>query len=239
MSGTRRTLYQACAALFAGYPEAVRPVTRNGSVASVTLMTRGDAAFYLLTRDEQRSRYAIHPWKAARQSVTITQGTFARDVAPVVERAITDGIVLPRAGALFGWKAGKVITELMLITQNRAGLAWTVMGRPDVPPHRWSPFMEGDFTDAFWASLRAGDVVNVGRTLAHAPGKMRWIPDTPGFAGSLAAVAYLITGPAWHIQPGVFAWADDLRARPVPSARELLADPGGVDPAAALAAMYG
>jgi hypothetical protein len=234
MIGTS-SLYQACADLFADYPQAVES---GGSVRWMVLVQQVglDARFFVLMRDHDEGHplYSLSPWRAPG-GVDIGPDTDAA-VPEEAASAITRGVPIPRHGSLFGWDDGGAIIVLIAAyaqyTSATPEPSWATMPLAGISETRWPEFVgERFFGRWFWELYRAGNVIALNDLITATPGVVFWV-DTVAILGSgCCAVAHDITSPEGPVlQRGRYVYYQVLQAgRPVPSLEALLADDNKID----------
>lgn len=232
------SLYDKCRELFAGYPLAVQPVNRSGTMRSMILMLQDGAyqGYFVLTHDfsQPRSVFWIWSWPAGAVVEIDADGT--ADVPDRAANAVTAGVPIPRDGSLFGWSSGGTITALVVIyteyTPETPEPSWSVMPLAGLPEAQWPPFtgdpLLGHWT---WEGGPPGSIVAIDELVAKSPDTVFWV-DTKAVLGSdCCAVACDLTTPEGHtLRRGRYAYYQALQAsKPVPSLNALLADPGRID----------
>jgi hypothetical protein len=234
------SLYEACGDLIANYPLAVTADGPSGSARSMVLMRHdgGDARFFVLTvdHDDGEACYSLSAWRAPDGGVDIGPGAVPDAVPEEFAEVIKQGVPLPRHGSLCGWDGGGTITALMPFyseyTPESPVPSWATMPLADIPEAEWPPFADEPlFGPWFWERYQAGNIVFLDGLIAATPGVVFWV-DTAAVIGSgCCAVAHDIKGPEGPtLQRGRYVYFQALRAaKPVPSLKALLADPGRID----------
>src|SRR6516165_1163611 len=114
----------ACLRLFRHYPLAVMPDSAHGGRRSMVLMSRADgpACYFVLTQARD-DLFVIRSWN---QFDGVNQQIRAGEpVSGVIHQVISDGMPVPRDGALLGWLTDSQVT-VMLAVHSRQPEAWDV-----------------------------------------------------------------------------------------------------------------
>jgi hypothetical protein len=184
--------FAACLRLFRSYPLALNqscpgdpgPVAARhaaGGRGSIVLRYRGldDTGFYVLAQ-HPAEHFTLRPWRAGDgECQEIRPGT---PVLVASHRVVTEGMPVPRDGALLGWVTDRQVTALL--TVHHGGPA----GRPGVPevrvlamvgsePIRWPPFAASPLDDGrLWEYMERGELVDLTSVLHRAQGAY-WVPS--------------------------------------------------------------
>src|ERR1700722_1369204 len=112
--------FAACLRLFRSYPLAVSQCHSGGWHRSIVLRHRGfeGSGFYVLTQDPAE-QFTLRPWSPADgEGQEIRPGT----AVPVTShRVITEGMPVPRDGALLGWVSDRQVTALLTVRHGGRG----------------------------------------------------------------------------------------------------------------------
>ena len=133
--------FAACLRLFRSYPLALNPsypgdpgpgAARHaaGWRGSIVLRHRGfdEPGFYVLSQ-HPAEHFTLRPWRAGDgECQEIRPGT---PVPVTSHRVITEGIPVPRDGALLGWVTDRQVTALLTVRHGgEVGLVVRAGGRP-------------------------------------------------------------------------------------------------------------
>jgi hypothetical protein len=232
------SLAEACYALFANYPPAVRTATASGSIRSMLLMlSDGDGAtFFVLTHDRRdgRSLYLLRQ-RGTSEAVEIESDGDAA-VPDVALNVVTHGVPMPRDGSLFGWRCGDAVAALIPVyttsTPTSPDPFCAVMPRAGVPEAQWPPFTEVRFPGPwFWEHYRARRIVSVGGLIAETPATVFWANTKASLGTQCCVVAHDIgSDKDYTLRRGIYVYYKALQTgMPVPSLTVLLADSGKID----------
>jgi hypothetical protein len=235
--------FAACARLFSRYPLAVTPRSADSQSRFMVLMNgpAGQAGFFVLTKARD-DLFTIRSWN--RDHGVYEEIRPGDPVPDSVGRAITDGMPLPRDGALLGWVTDGRVTAMLAVRSERPA-TWDVT--TPVPEIRvmpmagtsallhWPPFTASPLSDGrLWDYADLGQIVDIGPLLAANPGHAFWVPypderDTRRGRGSVVVNDNLPAGEYW-LPAGVYV--DHWRLREgiqPPPVGQLLMLPGTVD----------
>jgi len=114
----------ACLRLFRRYPLAVTGASAAGGCRSMVLASRdgGQAGYFVLTQARD-DLFVIRSWNAydgVNQEIRAGE-----PVSGVVHQIITEGMPVPRDGALLGWLTDNAVT-VMLAVHSRQPETWDV-----------------------------------------------------------------------------------------------------------------
>lgn len=236
MDGTS-FLHQACCELFANYPLAVRTASHVQSVRSMLLALReGDtSAFFIVSRDSRdgRDRYSVRRWRTPG----VTSVEVGEDGIPdAAVNAVMNGVPVPRHGSLFGWKAGRAITSLLVVytryTPEYQQPSWLVLPKAGTSEGRWPPFADERFFGRwFWEFYWAGTIVDLGHLVASVSDMVFWVDTRAAHGSRCCIVRQDVNSPEGYTLPhGRYVYYQALREdRPVPSLEALLTDPSRTD----------
>ena len=245
--------FAACLRLFRSYPLALNPsypgdpdliAARHaaGWRGSIVLRHRGfdDTGFYVLAQ-HPAEHFTLRPWRAGDGGYhEIRPGT---PVPVVSHRIVTEGMPVPRAGAVLGWVSDRQVTALLTVCHDRqaaddAGSA----DRPRVPevrvlamvgsePIRWPPFTVSPLDDGrLWDYLERGELVDLTAALYRAEGAY-WVPsqhpDRARRGHGCAVLGRSLEGLEYWVPAGVYMDHWMLREGvPTPPASHLVTLPG-------------
>jgi hypothetical protein len=256
--------FAACLRLFRSYPLALNPscpgdpgpaAARHaaGWRGSIVLRHRGfeDPGFYVLSQHPDE-HFTLRPWRAGDgECQQIRPGT---PVLVVSHRIVTEGMPVPRDGALLGWVSDRQVTALLTVRHGgqEAGNAGPAAqadnaapaGRPGVPevrvlalvgsePIRWPPFAAGPLDDGrLWDYLERGELVDLTPVLHRAAGAY-WVPsqhpDRARRGHGCAVLGRSLEALEYWVPAGVYMDHWMLREGvPTPPASHLLTLPGTV-----------
>jgi hypothetical protein len=231
--------FAACLRLFRSYPLAVN--FSGGGQRSIVLRHRAfeGSGFYILTQDPDAS-FTLRPWNPADgECQDIRPGT---PVPLTSHRIITEGMPVPRDGALLGWVSDHQATVLLSVYHGQPGSPVPVpqvrvLAMVGSEPTRWPPFTVSPLDDGrFWEFAERGEIVDVTPVIVHGDRGAFWVPSqNPGRAGlghgcvvvsrNLQSQDY-----GYWVPEGVFMDHWMLREGvPSPPAGHLLTLPGATD----------
>lgn len=241
--------FAACLRLFRSYPLALNPscpgdpgpaTARHaaGWRGSIVLRHRGfdeKPGFYVLSQ-HPAEHFTLRPWQAGDHDYQeIRPGT---PVPFASHRVITEGMPVPRDGALLGWVSDRQVTALLTVRHGRPETDGT-LSVPDVrvlamvgsEPIRWPSFAASPLDDGrLWEYLERGDLVNLAPMLDRAEGAY-WVPsqhpDRARRGHGCAVLGRSIEGLEYWVPAGVYMDHWMLREGvPTPPASHLLTLPG-------------
>lgn len=241
--------FAACLRLFRSYPLALNPSCPGdpapasarhaaGWRGSIVLRHRGfdDTGFYVLAQ-HPAEHFTLRPWRAGNdESHEIRPGT---PVPVVSHRIITEGMPVPRDGALLGWVTDRQVTALLTVRHGGRALAGERPGVPEIrvlamvgsEPIRWPPFSAGPLDDGqLWDYLDRGELVDLTPVLPRAEGTY-WVPsqhpDRARRGHGCAVIGRSIEGLEYWVPAGVYMDHWMLREGvPTPPASHLITLPG-------------
>jgi hypothetical protein len=246
--------FAACLRLFRSYPLAVSPCYSGGWHRSIVLRHGAfeGSGFYILTQDPAE-RFTLRPWnRADGECQEIEPGT---PVPVMSHRVITEGMPVPRDGALLGWVSDRQATVLLSVYHGQPAppvplLSDPVPGGPvpraAVPqvrvlamvgsePMRWPPFTAGPLDDGrLWEYVERGEIVDLAPVIVRAAGGAFWVPSQhPGRAGQghgCVVVNRNLQSEDYWVPAGTYMDHWMLREGvPSPPPSHLLALPGAAD----------
>jgi hypothetical protein len=217
-------------------PATSRPV--SGTSRAMVLRHRGfdGSGYHVLTQDPA-GHFTLRPWlpgEGARQEI--------RPGVPVpvtCHRVITEGMPVPRDGALLGWVSDRQATVLLSVFHGRPA------GRPGVPqvrvlaqvgtePVRWPSFTASPLDDGrLWEYVERAEIVDLAPVFARS-GEAAWVPSQNTARarqghGCVVVSHSLVTEEFW-VPSGTYMDHWMLREGvPTPPAGHLLTLPGVTD----------
>jgi len=253
--------FAACLRLFRSYPLAVNPCYSSGRQRSIVLRHRAfeqhsafeqrsaveqpgarGSGFFVLTQ-EPGERFTLRPWRPDEgEAAAIRVGA---PVPAACHRVITEGMPVPRNGALLGWISDRQVTVLLSVfhgdpTSQAPGAG---IGVPQVrvlalvgsEPIRWPPFTASPLDDGrLWEYVERGGIVDLAPLVVCSHGGASWVPSQhPGRVGQghgcVVVARNLRAGDYW-VPAGTYMDHWMLREGvPAPSATDLLTLPGVTD----------
>jgi hypothetical protein len=241
--------FAACLRLFRSYPLAVAPCYSGGWQRSIVLRHRAfeGSGYYTLTQDPAE-HFTLRPWHPADgEEHEIRPGA----AVPVTShRVITEGMPVPRDGALLGWVSDRQATVLLSVYHGQPASPVPVpqvrvLAMVGSEPMRWPPFTVGPLDDGrFWEYVERGEIVDLAPVIVHGPGGTFWVPSqNPGRAGQghgCVVVRRNLQAEDYWVPEGVYMDHWMLREGvPSPPADHLLTLPGASDLSGHLAAASG
>jgi hypothetical protein len=237
--------FAACLRLFRSYPLAVSPCYSGGWHRSIVLRHHAferssaceGAGFYVLTQDPAE-HFTLRPWnRADGECQEIRPGM---PVPVSSHQVITEGMPVPRDGALLGWVSDRQATVLLSVYYGQPASQVSlpqvrVLAMVGSEPMRWPPFTASPLDDGrLWEYVERGEIVDLTPLIVRDAGGAFWVPSqNPGRAGqghgcvvvnrSLQSEDYWVPAGTymdhWMLREGV----------PSPPASHLLALPGATD----------
>jgi hypothetical protein len=253
--------FAACLRLFRSYPLALNPSYPGdpgpasarhaaGWRGSIVLRHRGfdEPGFYVLSQ-HPAEHFTLRPWRAGdgagRAGIGECQEIRPGTPVPVAShRIITEGMPVPRGGALLGWVSDRQVTALLTVRHGGQGGQETdsPAARPGVPdvrvlamvgsePIRWPSFAASPLDDGrLWEYLERGELVDLAPVLDRA-GDAYWVPsqhpDRARRGHGCAVLGRSVEGLEYWVPAGVYMDHWMLREGvPTPPASHLLTLPG-------------
>ncbi len=235
--------FAACLRLFRSYPLAVSCQSSSWQRSMVLRHRTADGTgFYVLSQDPAQ-HFTLRAWDPQVVRYPDILCAQIRPEAPVPaasHQIITEGMPVPRDGALLGWVSDRQAAVLMSVYHGQPG------DRPGGPqvralamvgsePLQWPPFTANPLDDGrLWDYVERGEVVDLTPVIARSAGSAFWVPSqNPGRAqlghGCVVLTGCLPTEDYW-IPTGIYMDHWMLREGvPAPSARHLLGLPGTED----------
>jgi hypothetical protein len=180
--------FAACLRLFRSYPLAVN--LSSGWHRSIVLRHRAfeGSGFFVLTQDPA-GHFTLRPWNPTDgECHEIRPGA---SVPAISHRVITEGLPVPRDGALLGWVSDRQTTVLLSVyhggsvspgTQACAPQARVpqvrVLAQVGSEPLRWPPFTVSPLDDGrFWEYAERGEIVDLAPVVVHGAEGAFWVPS--------------------------------------------------------------
>jgi hypothetical protein len=195
------------------------------------------SGFYVLTQDPAK-RFTLRPWDPADGEVQqITPGT---PVPVTSHRVITEGLPVPRDGALLGWVSDRQATVLLSVYHGHPASPVSVpqvraLAMVGSEPMRWPPFTVSPLDDGrFWEYAERGEIVDVAPLVVHGDRGAFWVPSQNPARASLGhgcvVVKRNLQSEDYWLPEGVYMDHWMLREGvPSPPASHLLTLPGAAD----------
>jgi hypothetical protein len=244
--------FAACLRLFRSYPLAVN--LSSGWHRSIVLRHRAfeGSGFFVLTQDPA-GHFTLRPWNPADGE--------CREIRPgapvplIGHRVITEGLPVPRDGALLGWVSDRQTTVLLSVYHGGPPVPGSQVGAPQVrvppvrvppvrvpqvrvlaqvgsEPLRWPPFTASPLDDGrFWEYAGRGEIVDLAPVVVHGAEGAFWVPSqNPARAGQghgCVVVSRNLQSDDYWVPAGIYMDHWMLREGvPTPPASHLLNLPG-------------
>ena len=241
--------FAACLRLFRSYPLAVSPCYSGGWHRSIVLRHVAFAhgafkhgacdgsGFYVLTQDPAE-QFTLRPWNPADgESEEIRPGA---PVSVTSHRIITEGMPVPRDGALLGWVSDRQATALLSVYHGQPASPVRmpqvrVLAMVDSEPMRWPPFTASPLDNGrLWEYVERGEIVDLAPLIVRDAEGAFWVPSQhPGRAGQghgCVVVSRNLQSDDYWVPAGTYMDHWMLREGvPSPPASQLLALPGATD----------
>jgi hypothetical protein len=231
--------FAACLRLFRSYSLAVTPVYATGWRRTIVLRHRAfeGSGFHVLTQDPA-GHFTLRPWHPDEgESQEISPGA---PVTVTSHRVITEGMPVPRDGALLGWVSDRQATVLLSAYHGDAatqpsGPQVRVLAMVGSEPVRWPPFTASPLDDGrLWEYVERGEIVDLAPLVACSDGGAAWVPSqNPGRAGQghgCVVVNQNLQAEDYWLPAGVYMDHWMLREGvPTPPASHLLTLPGATE----------
>jgi hypothetical protein len=221
--------FAAALKLFRTYPLAVSPWSDDGWQRSLVLHYGG--GFFVLSQDPAQ-HFVLRPWGAGEY----------REIRPVelvpaaVHEVLTEGMPIPRDGALLGWVSDRQACALLSVYHGYPdGPQIRVMPKVGSEPLQWPPFTAQPLDDGrLWQYLDRGELVDLAPVVTREPGCAFWVPSQNKERARQSHGCVVIGQPLpddeFWLPAGVYMDHWMLREGvPAPPASHLLALPGTVD----------
>jgi hypothetical protein len=236
--------FAACLRLFRSYPLAVN--LSPGWHRSIVLRHRAfeGSGFFVLTQDPA-GHFTLRPWDPADgECHEIRPGT---PVPVISHRVITEGLPVPRDGALLGWVSDRQTTVLLSVHHGESASPGSracvpqvrapqvrVLAQVGSEPMRWPPFTVSPLDDGrFWEYAERGEIVDLAPVVVHGAESVFWVPSqNPARAsqghGCVVVSRNLASDDYW-VPEGIYLDHWMLREGvPTPPASHLLTLPGAI-----------
>jgi hypothetical protein len=238
--------FAACLRLFRSYPLAVNPGhPDDAGHPAMVLRYRAfeGSGYYILTLDPAE-RFTLRPWNPGDgEAQEARPGT---PVSVLSHRVITEGLPVPRDGALLGWVSDRQVTAMLSVDYGRptarpGGPQGRVLAMVDSALLRWPPFTASPLDDGrLWEYADRGELVDLAPVMARAARAASWVPSqNSGRAAQghgCVVVRQSLTAEDYWVPEGIYMDHWMLREGvPAPPASHLLTLPGTTDLAARLA----
>jgi hypothetical protein len=238
--------FAACLRLFRSYPLAVNPGhPDDAGHPAMVLHYRAfeGSGYYILTLDPAE-RFTLRPWNPGDgEAQEARPGT---PVSVLSHRVITEGLPVPRDGALLGWVSDRQVTAMLSVNYGRptarpGGPQGRVLAMVDSALLRWPPFTASPLDDGrLWEYADRGELVDLAPVMACAARAASWVPSqNSGRAAQghgCVVVRQSLTAEDYWVPEGIYMDHWMLREGvPAPPASHLLTLPGTTDLAARLA----
>jgi hypothetical protein len=228
--------FAACLRLFRTYPLAVSPWSDDGWQRSIVL--HYGTGFFVLSQDPSE-HFILRPWgphDGGYQEI--------RPVEPVpaaVHEVLTEGMPVPRDGALLGWVCDRQASVLLSVYHGYAGgprpggPQIRVLPMVGTEPLQWPPFTARPLDDGrLWEYLDRGELVDLAPVVIREPGCAFWVPSQnsarAGQSHGCVVVGQPVPDDEFWLPAGVYMDHWMLREGvPAPPASHLLGLPGTVD----------
>jgi hypothetical protein len=228
--------FAACLRLFRTYPLAVSPWSSGGWQRSIVLHYGG--GYFVLSQDPA-DHFVLRPWHPGDWGYQEI-----RPVEPVpaaVHEVITEGMPVPRDGALLGWVSDRQALVLLSVYHGQPG--GPLPGGPQIrvmpmvgsEPLQWPPFTARPLDDGrLWEYLDRGELVDLAPVVTREPGCAFWVPsqnrDRAGQAHGCVVIGQSLPDDEFWLPAGVYMDHWMLREGvPAPPAEHLLSLPGAAD----------
>jgi hypothetical protein len=227
--------FAAAIRLFRTYPLAVSscsPERWSGDGWHRSIVLQYGTDFYVLSQDPAE-HFVLRPWG---------DGDY-HEIRPValvpaaVHEVLTEGMPVPRDGALLGWVSDRQASVLLSVYHGHPdGPQIRVLPKVGSEPIQWPPFTIQPLDDGrLWQYLDRGELVDLAPILTREPpGCAFWVPSQNAGRASHAhgcvVVRQSLPDDEFWLPAGVYMDHWMLREGvPAPPASHLLALPGAVD----------
>jgi hypothetical protein len=241
--------FAACLRLFRCYPLAVAPHCGDGWHRSIVLrhQTAEGTSCYILTQDPAE-HFTLKPWGTGDGA--LRQIRPGEQVTAAMHRVITEGMPVPRDGALLGWVSDRQAPVLLSVYHGQPdgpyesvasararvrGPQIRVLPMAGTEPRQWPPFTVTPLDDgSLWQYVERGEVVDVGPLVARSAGSTFWVPsqnqDRADEGHGCVVVDRNLAADDYWLGAGVYMDHWMLREGvPTPPASHLLGLPGATD----------
>ncbi len=234
--------FATCLRLFRRYPLAVTPHHVAGGHQSMVLLNHATwpAGYFVLTQAGE-DLFVVRSWN--RHDGVSQEVRPGEPVSGIVHQVITEGMPIPRDGALLGWVTDSQVT-VMLAVHSRQPQNWDAP--VPVPQIRvmpmagtserlhWPPFSASPLGDGrLWEYVEWGRIVDIIPLITQQAGRAFWVPcaDSSFRRGEWCVVIRdNLPSDEYWLPAGVYMdhWTLREGIEPPPAGR-LLALPGVVD----------
>ena len=236
-----------------GLPEHARSgpsLAEHGNPARARPPGTPEPGFHVLTQDPDE-RFTLGPWLPGEgECQEIRPGS---PVSAGAHQVITEGLPVPRAGALLGWVSGGQVTALLCVFHGQAAASGQpvslrpasfqpvqpgglpkarVLARAGSGPACWPPFTLSPLDEVrLWHYVARGDLADVAPDIVRGAAEAFWVPSqNPARASQGHGCAVigqgLAAGGGW-LPAGIYMDHWMLREGvPTPPADHLLTLPG-------------
>lgn len=228
--------FAAALRLFNAYPLAVSPWSGVGWQRSIVL--HYGSGFFVLSQDPSE-HFILRPWRSR-------DGVY-QEIRPVeavpaaVHEVLTEGMPIPRDGALLGWVGDRQARVLLSVHhgqpdgQPASGPQIRVLPMVGSEPLHWPPFTVRPLDDGrLWDYLDRGELVDLAPVVAREPGSAFWVPSQNARRAVQSHGCVVVEQPLpddeFWLPAGVYMDHWMLREGvPAPPASHLLGLPGTID----------
>ena len=138
------------------------------------------SGFYVLTQDPAE-QFTLRPWNPDDgECQEIRPGA---PVPVTSHRVITEGMPVPRDGALLGWVSDRQATALLSVYHGQPASEVRVpqvrvLAMVGSEPMRWPPFTASPLDDGrFWEYAERGEIVDLAPVVIHGAKGAFWVPS--------------------------------------------------------------
>jgi hypothetical protein len=231
--------FAACLRLFRSYPLAVSPCYSGGWYRSIVLRhrTAEGVRFHVLTQDPAE-HFTLRPWNPPDgEWREIRPGT---PVPVTSHRVITEGMPVPRDGALLGWVSDRQTVVMLSVHHGQpetqvCGPQIRALAMVGSEPPRWPPFTASPLDDGrLWEYVARGELVDLAPVVVRGAGGAFWVPsqnrDRAGRGHGCVVVGRSLCSEEYWVPAGIYMDHWMLREGvPTPPASHLLTLPGRTD----------
>ena len=222
--------FAAAMRLFRTYPLAVSPWFYDGWQQRSLVLYHG-GGFFVLSQDPA-DHFILRPWgDGDYQEIRPVE-----PVPAVVFEILTEGMPVPRDGALLAWICDRQASVLLSAYHGHPGGPQVrVLPLVGSEPLQWPAFTARPLDDGrLWEYLDRGDLVDLAPMLTQGEGNAFWVPsqnrDRAGQAHGCVVIGQSLAAEEFWLPAGVYMDHWMLREGvPAPPARHLIALPGTVD----------
>jgi hypothetical protein len=195
------------------------------------------SGYYVLAQDPS-GHFTLRPRNPADgECQEIRPGT---PVPVTSHRVITEGLPVPRDGALLGWVSDRQATVMLSVYHGQSASQVSVpqvrvLAMVGSEPMRWPPFTASPLDDGrLWEYVERGEIVDLAPVVVRDPGGAFWVPSqNSGRAGQghgCVVVGRNLQAEDYWVPAGIYMDHWMLREGvPSPPASHLLTLPGATD----------